>query len=162
MVDTSSTQPRTTAPDAGIRRKRHRRAVRLGIYLPFAGAFLVILALTGVALAGGQAGTVANIFLTIAILCPLAICVLPIYVLFLALISLMGRANRASARGLPRLGDSLVNAEGRAADVVQRIAGYTIRWNSAFAFLDKVASRVYDSEAGTRSTSDSHVKRELP
>lgn len=132
------------------RRWKHRRNVLLAIVLPFIGGFLVIVALSVAAIASGRSSTLADIFLTIVVLCPVAVCMLPIYFLLVILIGLMGRANQSAGRGLQRL-NGLVDGVGiRAVGATNRVAGLSIRWNSAFAYLDKLLFRIFDPEVTKR------------
>lgn len=132
------------------RRQRHRRNVLLAIVLPFIGGFLVIVTLTAVAIASGRSATIADIFLTLVVLCPVAVCMLPVYFLLVVLISLMGRANQSASKGLQRLNGLVDGAGIRAVGATNRLAGLTIRWNSAFAYLDKFLFRLFDPEVTKR------------
>lgn len=135
---------KTFAEQANQRRKRHRRSVRTGIILPFVGTLLLLVVLTASALISGRAATIADMFLTILVLCPLAICLLPVYLVMVILIGLMGQANQSASKGLVRVGSLLDNLEGRVPALAEQAAQVTIRWNSAFAFLDKIAFRLFD------------------
>jgi hypothetical protein len=119
-----------------------RRGVPWSIVLPFAGGVAVIVALLVIALASGTSGALADILLTLLILCPLVVCALPIYALMIVLIFLMGGANRNLDRGLRRVGQVATAVEDHALEATQRAAGLTIRFNSAFTRLEKVAHRI--------------------
>ena len=76
----------------------HRRAVRREIILPFVGGLLLIIVLVVIAAVEGETPTsgVANTMLTVLILCPMALCLLPIYLLLVVAVVGMNRAHDCS------------------------------------------------------------------
>lgn len=162
MADSKEAQAKTAEQEAAVRRRQHRRAVRLGIILPTALVFLLIVTLAVAAVALRQGSAVADIFLTVAILCPVAICMLPIYLVLVILIGLMGRANHAAAGGLLRLSELLGGVEGRIEPAIQVAARLTIRWNSMFAMLDKLAFQVFDPKPPAPPDGSMGQEKELP
>ncbi|MBL8131190.1 MAG: hypothetical protein JNL42_04975 [Anaerolineae bacterium] len=162
MADSKQAQAKTAEQEAAVRRRQHRRAVRLGIILPMVLGFLLVLMLAAAAVALHQGSALADIFLTVAILCPMVICMLPIYLVLVILIGLMGRANDAAAGGLLRLSGLLGSVEGRIDPIIHAAAHLTIRWNSAFTLLDKLAFRVFDPKTAAPPSGDIEQEKELP
>lgn len=88
----------------------HRREVRRGITLPLVGGFVVFVAAIAVSvwvlyLSGraGQLAMVANVFTTLFILLPMAVCLLPVYLLFMVAAFGTGALHGWSAKHLRRL-----------------------------------------------------------
>ncbi|MDZ4771007.1 MAG: hypothetical protein SGJ24_17935 [Chloroflexota bacterium] len=131
-----------TTSTRSVDRRRSRRPFPWSIALPFGGGVAVIVVLVIVALISGRSAPVADIFLTLVILCPLVICMLPIYILFVVLIGLMTRANRGLNGGLRRVGKAVDSVEDGALALTGRAARWTIGLNSAFARYEKLAHRI--------------------
>ncbi|MCK6577186.1 MAG: hypothetical protein L6Q98_03665 [Anaerolineae bacterium] len=162
MADSKEAQAKTAEQEAAVRRGQRRRTVRLGIILPMVLGFLLILTLAAAAVALRQGAALADIFFTVAILCPMVICMLPIYLVLVILIGLMGRANDAVAGGLLRLNGLLGSGEGRIDPIIHAVAQLTIRWNSMFAILDKLAFHVFDPNTAAPTSSGTEQEKELP
>src|SRR3982751_4009599 len=86
-------------------KKLHRRAVRLEILLPFAGGLLLIILLVVIAAIAGKTPTsgVANTMLTVLMLCPMALCLLPVYLLLVVAVFGMNRVYNLIAKPLRQL-----------------------------------------------------------
>ncbi len=129
-------------PTPRVRRKAGRP---WGIILPFVAGTVVLIALVAIALVSGQSAPIADVFLTLIILCPLSIfCLLPIYLLLVVLIALMGRANAGLDGVLRRVGAAADGVEERALDLTGRAARLSIRFNTGFTRLEKLAHRIFN------------------
>src|SRR4051794_15220821 len=91
--------------DSSDSQRVHRRAMRREILLPFAGGVILVVVLVIVAAAEGATPTsgVANTMLTVLILCPLALCLLPVYLLLVLAVVGMNRAHDLIAKPLRQL-----------------------------------------------------------
>ncbi len=124
----------------------HRRAVRRGIYLPFIGGLLLIVVLVVVAAVEGQTPTsaISTTLLTVLVLCPLAICLLPIYLLLVMAVAGMNRAHTAIANPLQRLETLSLTLRDRTTSASDRLARASINFSTRFALLDKLVFSVFD------------------
>lgn len=134
-------EPSMTQPMAPAPRKR-RRSIPWSIILPFSGGVLAIVLMLIVALAAGRTAPIADILLTLFVLCPLVICLLPLYLIGVVLITLMGRANQGVDGALTAAGRAADAAEGAALNVVNRAAKASITFNAAFARWQTLAYRL--------------------
>ncbi len=130
-----------------------RRTVR-----PFALTLLVILAaMIGAALLprGAQTSIIANLLLTVLILCPLALCLFPVYLLLMFTVFQLQRAHSGAAGGLARLGHVSASINSHVGRISTRWARRSIRFNSWFAGLDRVVFSKFDRpHNGTNSGKD--------
>ncbi len=126
--------------------KLHRRAVRREILLPFAGGLLLIILLVVIAAIAGKtpASGVANTMLTVLILFPMALCLLPIYVILLVAIFGLNRAYDLIAKPLRQLQDLSLQLRDRTYSLSDRAARTSINLNARFAPLDKLIFSVFD------------------
>ena len=127
----------------------HRRETRRQILLPFAGGVVLVVALLiGVIVAGRvPASAAANLLLTVLVLCPLAICLLPLYFLLVVAIAGMSRAHSGIAAPLRRVEDLSAGLRDRTKTVTERAARMTITLNARFAPLDKTLFSLFDRPA---------------
>lgn len=142
----------TERPDS---QRTHRRAVRRQIVLPFAGGILLVVALVVFAASQGAAPTsgAANTLLTLLILCPMALCLLPLYLLLVLVVAGMSVAHDGLARPLRRLEDLTLTLRDRTYSLSDRAARTTINLNTRFAPLDKLLFSLFDRPA---SPEDDH------
>jgi hypothetical protein len=136
----------TDRPDS---QKTHRRAVRREILLPFAGGVLLVIVLVVIAAAEGAIPTsgVANTMLTLLMLCPLALCFLPVYLLLMLAIVGMNRAHDGISRPLRQLEALTLTLRDRTYSLSDRAARVSINLNSRFAPLDKLLFSRFDRPA---------------
>lgn len=130
-------------------RRLHRRFTFRGIVLPFAGGMLLVVALVVFAALQGRVPTsaVANTMLTLLMLCPLALCLLPIYLLFAVAAFGMNRVHDGVAKPLRRLEDLTVKLRDRTYSATDRAARASINLNARFAPLDKLLFSFFDDPA---------------
>lgn len=121
--------------------REHRRQTRLAIYLPFAGGVLLLVILMVIAAnqGGDRIATIGNFMLTLFVLCPLVICMFPLYLLMVLMVVGMNRAHTKTAGVLARAEDLTVKLRDRTYSLTDRAARTSINFNSRFAFLDKLS-----------------------
>jgi hypothetical protein len=127
-------------------KKLHRRAVRLEILLPFVGGLLLIIVLVVIAAVAGKTPTsgVANTMLTVLILCPMALCLLPIYLVLVVAVFGMNRVYDMLAKPLRQLQELSLKLRDRTYSLSDRAARTSINLNARFAPLDKLIFSVFD------------------
>jgi hypothetical protein len=138
-----------TTTDRQNSQKIHRRAVRREIVLPFAGGILLIVVLVVIAALQGETpiSGVSTTMLTVLILCPLALCLLPIYLLLVFAVVGMNRAHDGIARPLRSLENLSLTLRERTTSASDRLARTTINWSARFAPLDKLVFSLFDRPA---------------
>jgi hypothetical protein len=128
---------------------------RRAVTRPFILTLLVILASVVIAALlprGAQTGIIADLLLTALVLCPLALCLFPVYMLLMFMVVHLQRTHSAAAGGLARLrgaSTALNNGVERAAS---RWARRSIRFNAWFAGIDRLLFSIFDrpqSETGS-------------
>ncbi len=97
-----TTERQTERPDT---LKLHRRATRRLIICHSSGGLLLIVALTAITVLAGRSPTraVADTLLTVLMLCPLALCLLPLYLLLVVAVAGMSHAHDLIAKPLRQL-----------------------------------------------------------
>jgi hypothetical protein len=129
----------------------HNRALRREILLPVAGGALLIIALLIVAIAAGQTPVsgIANTMLTVLILCPLVLCLFPIYIVLIVALVGMNKAHNSIAKPLRRLEALSLSLRERTYSTSDRVARMSINLNSRFAPLDKLIFSAFDRPTPT-------------
>ncbi|MDX2140049.1 MAG: hypothetical protein SF123_18325 [Chloroflexota bacterium] len=135
-------------------KRRHQREVMRFILLPMLLGVLVIVAVMIVVVALPrtlQVSAVADIVLTLFILCPLALCFLP-FSLGLSVLALMSnRVTPAAAKPLRR-GEALtLTISQRAVNIADKVARASIGFNARLAPLTR-----WMDNAFTRKNEDNH------
>lgn len=144
---------------ADTQRQRRRQNLR-EIVLPFAGGVVFVLALTVITALlprEGAANFIANLFATLFLLCPLALCVFPFALLMVAAVYGMGRLNQLvykPLRGLEGLTVKLNNGSSR---LSQRIADTTIDLSTTYEKLDRAVISKLDPPTDTSGGSSSRL-----
>jgi len=135
--------------DSSESEKLHRRAVRREILLPFAGGILLIIVLMVIAIAAGSTPTsgISTTMLTVLVLCPLAICLLPVYVLLAVAVAGMNKAHQGVARPLRALTAQSLALRQRTYSIADRMARTSINLNTRFAPLDRAVFSAFDRPA---------------
>jgi hypothetical protein len=149
-------EPQTTAA-----RTRHRLETRSQILLPMLGGGLLLVGLLVAALLlplRSQVSLVADLLLTIFVLCPMVLCLFPVYIVLMVLAFGMNKLHDAGARQLERaekLSHSVATKTITAADSLSR---KSIIINSAFAPLNRIWS-IFDPPGARQVTDEEkHVK----
>ena len=127
----------------------HRRAVRRQIILPFAGGVILVAALVVIVASQGETPTsgVSTTMLTLLMLCPLALCLLPIYLLLVMAVAGMNRAHSGITRPLRRAEALSVEMRERTVSISDRLARESINLNARFAPLDRLLFSLFDRPA---------------
>ncbi len=141
-----TTERRTESPDT---LKLHRRATRRLIILPFVGGLLLIVALTAITVLAGRSPTraVADTLLTVLMLCPLALCLLPLYLLLVIALAGMNHAHELIAKPLRQLELLTEQMRDRTQSASDRAARTSINLNARFAPLDRLIFSFFDRPA---------------
>jgi hypothetical protein len=134
----------------------HRRAVRREILLPFAGGLLLIVVLVVLAASQGAVPTsgVANTLLTVVILCPLALCMLPVYILLVVAVFGMNRVHDTIGKPLRALENLTITLRERTYGISDRAARTTINLNARFAPLDRMVFSYFDRDRPKNEDND--------
>jgi high-affinity K+ transport system ATPase subunit B len=129
--------------------RAHRRAVRREILLPFAGGLILIVVLVVIAASQGATPTsgVANTMLTLLVLCPLALCLIPLYLLLVLAVVGMNRAHNGIAKPLRALENTTFTLRDRTYSISDRLARASINLNARFAPLDRLIFSYFDRPA---------------
>jgi len=130
-------QPALTPPrDPEVGRRLHRRQVRREILWPMFGVgalFVVAVVLVALAtrLEAAQIGAVADVMVTLLVLLPMVICMLPLYILLMLAVFGMSSLHAGSERQLNRFNDLVYNVSARTmrftGTVNQRVAKERLR-----------------------------------
>lgn len=120
--------------------KRHRRETLLQIVLPvLAGAVLIIVLLvTAALLQARQMGAIADFLLTVMVLCPAAICMLPFYMIFAVLALSFGGVHSAAAKPLRRVEDLTSTLSSRTRAISDSISRRSIDLSVKIAPLERL------------------------
>jgi len=121
--------------------REHRRQTRLTIWLPFAGGLLLLLILMIIAASQGGAriAIIGDFFLTLFVLCPVVVCMFPIYLLMVLMVFGMNTAHDKTAALLTRIEGVTIKLRDRTYSITDRAARASINVNSRFAFIDKLS-----------------------
>lgn len=127
--------------------QEHRRQTRREIWLPALGGLLLVVLL--VVLGGlrphlARTSLIADFMGTIFILCPMVICLLPLYLLLAVAVGGMNYLHRGAVKGFGRLeslSSRLLNGTNR---VLDRAARATISVNARLAPLDRKVFSAFD------------------
>lgn len=135
-----------TTTDQPNSQHRHRRETRRQILLPFVGGVVLVVVLVIVAALAGRAplSAAANLLLMVLVLCPLVLCLLPLYFLLAIAVAGVGRAHGGIAAPLRRVEDLSVSLRDRTKTITERAARVTIGLNARFAPLDKTLFSLFD------------------
>lgn len=132
----------------------HRRETRTQLILPFVGALLIVLALTAVPLllndpqARLRVSFVADLLMTICILCPAVVCFAVIYFVVVLGIFGMGVLHRMAGTPLERLERITARFATGIDGVTRRVNEKAIAWSASLAPVYRVLSWFdRDSEA---------------
>jgi hypothetical protein len=124
-----------------------QRAARRAIWLPFIGGVALVIALV-VLLAifpdRRQPALIADFMLTAFILCPVSLCLLPIYLLLvLAVYGMMG-VNKRAQKPLVALERTTANLAEQTHRVGVKAAKASVTFNVKMASVDRMVFSIYD------------------
>lgn len=115
-----------------LQRNRTRRSV----FLPFSLMLAFLIVVIGIALSlrtAAQVAVLSDSMLTLLVLCPMVICMFPLVMLMLMLVTFAGRLQRISKSPLRRLESWTAGIENHADRWLGRIDERTLQWAVNFA-----------------------------
>ncbi|MCC6612100.1 MAG: hypothetical protein IT320_01415 [Anaerolineae bacterium] len=138
----------TINPDIVLKEsdRRHRRDVLITIVLPLAGGVLLIalvMLLVILLPRTQQVSLVADLTMTALMLCPLALCLLPISLGLVTAAVMSGRLHKGASKPLRRVEALSVEMSNRAVSIGERASKLSIRFNAIFAPLLDWIERVF-------------------
>lgn len=142
-----------------------RRQVRREIVLPFAGGFVFVLLLVGVAallFRQGGTGLVANLLLTVLVLCPLALCVFPFTLVMVAAMYGVGKLNTFIYRPLRGLEGLSVKMNQTVARFGKQAVDKTIDLSAAYEKFDRLVISQLDTPDPSRKATPIPVQPVQP
>jgi hypothetical protein len=124
----------------------HRRAVRREIVLPFAGGVLLLVILMVIAILSGKTpiSGISTTLLTVLVLCPFALCLIPVYLVLVVMVVGMNRVHDNVGRPLRRLENLTIMVRDRTYSISDRAARVSINLNAKFAPLDRTIFSLFD------------------
>lgn len=128
---------------------QHRRQTRLFIWLPFGAAILLILGAVVVAALLPlrlQLSVVSDFVLTVLVLCPMAICLLPLYIALVVLIAAMNRLHHNTAHALGRAVNWSQSLSRRVDQAAGRLERWSIQWSTRLAPLEKTLFSLFEGK----------------
>jgi predicted PurR-regulated permease PerM len=145
----------TITDDSKVRQKAIKRAAFRTIWLPFIVGFVFVVVLVVVAATlpdARQTSLLANFLLTILILCPMALCMLPIYLVVVAAIYGMTSANKHAAKPLIVLERTTAKVAARTHDIGVKVAKASITFNVKMTSVDRAVFSIFDRPRRKRRT----------
>jgi hypothetical protein len=135
--------PSETNPERMSAADRHRQETWLYIVLPMLGAIAAVIALMAFSLLfviakRPQVALVSDLMLTVWVLCPLAICLLPIYIVMVAIAFGVSKLHGGTEKPLRRLGDVSNTLSQRVIKTGDSLSRKSIAITSAAALLDRL------------------------
>ena len=120
--------------------QQHQRQTRRMILIPFIIGIVLLLALTiGAGLLGRlETAFISNFMLIIFVLCPVVLCLLPIYILMAVMVVGMNRVHDGLMKALQRLLNLSETARDRTYSLTDRASRASINLNARLAPLDIV------------------------
>lgn len=135
--------PSETAQERVRSADQHRQETWLLIVLPMVGAVLafvalLVLTLMVVLIKRPQVAALSDWLLTVWVLCPLALCILPVYLLMAMAAFGVGKLHDTTGKPLRRLNDVSANLSQRVIQTGEALSRKSIVIASTVALLDKV------------------------
>ncbi len=131
-----------------------RREQRRQIWLPFAGGGLLLLALVIFAAFLPGVSVVANFMMTILLLCPVVVCLLPLYFLLVFAVFGMNSVYNGAAKPLHRLEKLTASIATRTSRYSDTLARKSINLNTRFAPLSNQLEHAFDERKDDHGKSD--------
>ncbi|MDZ4763866.1 MAG: hypothetical protein SGI73_04885 [Chloroflexota bacterium] len=111
---------------------------------------------------GAQANLIANFLLTLLILCPAAVCLLPLYLGLMIVVFNVQRAHRITANALAKVNTVSANTMHSTQRAAEGWAKRSIQFNLFFAPLDKALFSLFDRPARSTPSDQPQTKGESP
>jgi hypothetical protein len=135
--------------------KTLRRDQRLHIWLPFAVGAILLIVLVAFAALLPRVSVVANCLLTVLILCPALLCLLPIYFLTVFAVFGMNSLYNGAAKPLRSLEKLSARVLNRTTDVSDTLARSSINFNARLAPLSNWMEHAFDERKDDHEQPDS-------
>jgi hypothetical protein len=154
MIDGASQAKPTQDESVQLSTRRHRRQTLRGIILPVGLAFVILLMIAGLmfSMTASQISMVSDVMVTLFVLVPMTLCLLPVYILLIIAAFGMGAANKASARQLRRLHRLSYNIAEKTIQITGTVDKRTlearVKLAGAEAFMDKAFKAEGDDNDG--------------
>lgn len=124
--------------------KTLRREQRLTIWLPFGLGVLALVVLVIIAALVPNVSVTSNVLLTILLLCPAALCLLPIYFVLVFAVVGMNSLYNGAAKPLRRLEQLTARVASRTVQVSDSLARQSINLNARLAPLATRLEHAFD------------------
>jgi hypothetical protein len=131
-----------------------RKEQRRQIWLPFAGGGLVLLILVVVAALMPGVSVIANVMLTILLLCPAVICLLPIYFLLVFAVFGLNAVYDGAAKPLHRLEKLTATIAAQTSRISDKLARQSINLNTRLAPFSHTLEHAFDERKEDHGKSD--------
>lgn len=131
-----------------------RKEQRQQIWLPFAAGGIVLLILVIFAALMPGVSVVANVVLTVLLLCPAVICLLPIYFLLVFAVYGLNSAYNGAAKPLHRLEKLTATIATRTSRISDKLARQSINLNTRLAPLSYKLEHAFDERKEDHGKSD--------
>lgn len=161
-MSSETPQPIGAPPDET--EKIHRRQTRLQIGLPLYGAgFLILLLVAGTVAVSiwrpqpGQISMVADILTTVCMLLPLALCMLPVYLLLMVAAFGMGSVNESSARQLRRVNALSRTITEKTITATHAIDQRTLETRARLAGVEKAMDSAFNKKIDEDEEENTHA-----
>lgn len=148
--------PESTTPQHKDGRTLHQRETRWQIILPFIGGVLVVAAVFGSMafmndpFAMQRVSVVANCLVSALILCPMVICMFPVYLLMVVMIYGLNKLHHGTEAPLQRLENMTENLAQRVTTVTQNVNQRVVNANVRLAPLMQWLS-IFNSQEDSRA-----------
>lgn len=152
----SSTPPAVPNSSPRPSEQQHRRDTLLQIVLPFLGAGLFTLLLLIIVLIlpqRAQVSLVADLMVTVFVLCPIAVCLFPLYLGMVLLIYSLNKAHQAGAKQMVRVEDLSRTVTDKVIQTTDKLNRQSIALSALAAPLNRIW-RVFDRPEEKHDSTD--------
>jgi hypothetical protein len=122
-----------------------RAIFRKKILLPFVIGLVAILALTAIAVLSPRSDVTANVLMIVLMLCPAFICLFPLYILMVAGIYGMARAQGMVHKPLERATQLTAAARDKTQSTSDQVTRSTVNWSSKIAPIEQAMKKAFDT-----------------
>jgi hypothetical protein len=148
-----SSVPPQAIPTVKEQQRNVRASAQRMIVLPFIGgiALIVLLVAAAALLPDARQTTLIADFFMIVVLCPVVLCLFPVYMMMVLAIYGMGRINKGVSKPLFALERLTASLHGRTYAIAERVGKASITFNAKMTSIDKTVFSIFDpvEERGT-------------
>lgn len=127
---------------------------RQQLWLPFASGGIILLILVIIAALMPGVSVVANVMMTILLLCPAVICLLPIYFLLVVAVFGMNSVYNGAAKPLHRLEKLTATIATQTSRISDKLARQSINLNARLAPVSHTFEHAFDERKDDHGESD--------